>query len=344
MIVKNTLEKVYYPKRKIGDLVLSLEYKYSECHSNDEIYFYQAKHVFTRDTDYDLYFEARNWKTNLVEACILGYRTKYEGFLVHYKLQSVIVDKLSFNNVEALLKLLHYMGSIYTVMVDFPTIVITDLDEILKEHLNGRIHIMNLHDTFRYNEKSTFVDEEAFNLKVYGLHFNYEDGYKYNDERAIFLDKDFTVFDKYSAEDTFAVEGDGIYWGVPVYDSEDEDDGHLVYLNEEPPLYLVRFNKLFYKNKVVGYFVYDFGLDIVENVYTPVTYIYDMYIDSVDEFKYKVLEFILNYIKFNTYEWLVSDFVMYKLNDDKDVVCKCLIDRFNGIDDGDRVYIKYEQK
>ena len=342
MIVKDTTEKVYYPKRKIDDLVLSLEYKYSDCHSNNEIYFYQSKHTFSKDTNYDLYFEARNRKTSLIEACILGYTTKYEGFFVYYQIRSVIIDKLSFSSVEALMKLLHYMESIYYVIINFPTLVITDLDDDLKRFINGKTTIVDLHE--RYNQKFYYVDDEAFNLSVYGIFFNADDDYTYEDKRAIFLDNDFTLFNKYDADDTFYVQEEGIWWDVPMYKFSDETDGDLVYLNEEQPVGFVRFNKLFYKNKVVGYYVYDIGLDKVEDKFVMVTYIYDMYIDSKDDFKYKVLNYILNYIKFNTYKWLPSYFVMYKLNDGKDAVCNCLIDRFNAIDDGDKVYIKYEQK
>ena len=340
MIVSKTDEKVYYPKRKIDDLVLSLEYKYSECHSSNEIYFYQSNQAFTKYLDYDLYFEARNRRTNQIEACILGYKTKYEGFFLHYQITSLMIDKLSFNNVEALMKLFHYMGSIYTVISNFPILVLTDLDDILRNHLKGLISFYDLHD--RYKLRNLYVSDEAFNLKIFGIGFNSDDGYTYEDERSIFLDKDFTIFDKYDADDTFEVEADNDCWPVPSYSYVDEDN--IVYLNEKYPIGLVRFNKLFYKNKVVGYFVYDTNFDEIDNKYVPVSYIYDMYIDLQDDFKYKVLEYILNYIRLNTFKWLTSYFVAYKLNDGKDVLCNCLIERFNAVDDGNRVYIKYEQK
>lgn len=69
-----------------------------------------------------------------------------------------------------------------------------------------------------------------------------------------------------------------------------------------------------------------------------------MYIDPKDEFKYKVLEYMLDYIKINSFKWLGMYFVLYKINDGKDSLCNCLLDRFNAIDDGDKVYIKLEQK
>ena len=327
MIVSKTDEKVYYPKRKIDYLVLSLEYKYSECHSNNEMYFYQSKQAFTKSLDCDLYFEARNRKTNQIEACILGYKTKYEGYFKYNQITSLMVDKLSFNTVEALMKLLHYIESMYKVFTNFPTLVLTDLDITLKKHLDNLVSFYEIHD--RYKERNYYVNDEAFNLKVYGIAFNYDDGYTYEDERAIYLDKDFEVFNKYGADDTFEVQAENDCWPVPTYKYMEEEDNNLVYFNDEPPIGLVRFNKLYYKNKVVGYFVYDTGIDEIENKRVPVAYIYDMYIDPQDDFKFKVLKYILNYIKFNTFKWLTSYFVTYKLNDGKDVFCNCLIVKFS---------------
>lgn len=84
------------------------------------------------------------------------------------------------------------------------------------------------------------------------------------------------------------------------------------------------------------------GIDEIDNNHVPVAYIYDIYIDSRDEFKYKVLDYILNYIKYYTFKHLCAYFVLYKLNDGKDVLCNCLINKYNAIVDDNKIYIKYE--
>ena len=342
MIVSRCNVKVLYPKRKIGDTVLSLEYKYSECHSDNEIYYYSSNHLLTKKLEYDFYFEARNRKTNNLEAAMLCYFPNFSDLSKRFGNNALIVNKLSFSNEEALKKIFYYINSIISINKFISEIYILDLDEKQKSILNKIVDLYDMHKM--HNQRFFYNSDEAYNMKIYALVIKFYDNYEYEDNRIIKLDSDFSIKQNSFADDVFWVKEENVDWPVPVYKYLDEEDDELAYLNEEYPVGYGSFNKLYYKNKIVGYFWYDLGFDYIENNYVPVAYFYDMYINSKDDSKYKVLEFMLNYIKYNSFKWLGMYFVLYKLNDGKDSLCKFLIDKFNAVDDNDKVYIKYEQK
>ena len=340
MIKNGSLEKVYYPKMEVKDLVLSLEYKYSECHSDNESYYYKSKYAFSKEKPYDYYFEARNKETKKIEACILCSFISLKDILIFENDKTLMIDKLSFNRTDSLIKLLYYVQSVMDINNKLSSLSMIDVDASLKDMFNDTISFYDFHN--KYSQRDFYKSEDVYKLKLYNVRvigvFNYEDS------RNIFLDNHFTLSNNLYTDDTFLIEEGKVSWAIPAYNHCDENDGDLVYFNEELPIGLVPFNRVYYDNQIIGYFVFDMGVDFINNDYVAVAYIYDMYIDSRDEFKYNVLEYILNYIKYYSFKFLCMYFVLYKLNDGKDTLCNCLVKKYNAIDDGDKIFIKYIQK
>lgn len=338
MIKKGSIEKVYYPKRKINNLVLSLEYEYSECHSDNETYYYKSKYTFSKEMKSDLYFEAINQETNKIEACILCSFISSKDILIFENDKTLMIDKMSFNNKGSLIKLLYYVQSVININHKLSSLSMIVVDDDFKNTFNDAISFYNLHD--KYSQRSFYKSDEAYKLQIYNIWVMND--YSYEDAMDILLDDGFKILNNLPADDTFLIEEGNISWAIPAYNNCDENDGDLVYFNDEYPIGLVPLNRIYYNNKIAGYFVFDIGIDEIDNNHVPVAYIYDIYIDSRDELKYKVLDNILNYIKYYTFKHLCAYFVLYKLNDGKDALCNCLVGKYNAIVDDNKIYIKYE--